>query len=168
MNLDALKASLEALKNTTAAISPEQAEEIAVRDAIAAEQARIAEETAKLRQLAIDQAMDEVTGDRSTVEVLDLDAAGFFILKAPAKALYLAYKAKMDKGSPSATDDANLALDCVVSHYVMKTTADGAAWVKNAMIRDVFDDFPLAPTSIGNVGLRLGGFKLQAQAKRGR
>ncbi len=74
----------------------------------------------------------------------------------------------MDKGTPSATDEANLALDCVVSHHVLKVTDDVSQWTENKMVRDMFDAFPLAPTSIGNVGLRLGGFKLQQQAKRGR
>lgn len=156
MTTETLAAKLERLKGTTSKITDEQAAEIATRDAIAAEEARIAEEAAKLRQLAIDQAMDAASGG-GEVEALDLGAGGFFILKAPSKAVYLAYKAKMDKNNQTATDEANLAIDCVVSHSLAPTP-----------LREVFDLFPLAPTSIGNVGLRLAGFKLQNQAKRGR
>jgi hypothetical protein len=157
MNLEALKASLEKLKGTAPTISPEQAAEIELREAIATEKARIAEETAKLRQLAIDQAMDESGAAKGGLEALDLEDAGFFIIKAPAKQAYLDYQAKHDKGTKSATDDARFAIACVVSHSLdpMKLT-------------DLFDAFPLAPTSIGSVALRLAGFKLQAQAKRGR
>lgn len=157
MNLDSLKSSLEKLKGTTSTISAEQAAEIELREAIAVEKARIAEEAAKLRQLAIDQAMDEAGAAKGGLEALDLDDAGFFIVKAPSKPAYLAYQARVEKGTKTATDDANFALECVVFHSLAPMP-----------IREVFDSFALAPTSIGNVALRLAGFKLQAQAKRGR
>ena len=165
--LEALRDQLTGLKNAASAITKEQAEEIEIREAIAAEKARHAEEAAKLRQLAIDQAMEGK--DPTRFEVLDLGPAGFLVLKAPSKPAYLAYQVRVEKGTKNPTDDATLAADCVEAHYV-EATKDGVRSfaLSTALIRDMFDAYPLAPTSIGNVGTRLAGFRLQSEAKRGR
>ena len=173
--IDSLHARLAGLRDTASAISADQAAEIEVRESIAAEEARIAAEAAKLRQLAIDQALDEAGGrhGRGGYEALDVAdiGAGFFITKAPPKASYLAYQAKVEKGTKGATDDATLAAECVEAHYAEKRSPDGAITFVRSDPKDLratFDAFPLIPTSIGNIGTRLAGFKLQNEAKRGR
>jgi type II secretory pathway pseudopilin PulG len=168
MTIESLRATLDKLKATTSTITAEQSAEIEVREAIAAENARLAEEAAKLRQLAIDQAVDEAGGLKGR-EVLDLNDAGFFLVKAPSKPAYLVYQGKVEKNTKSSTDDATLAQDCIEAHYVAKTVDGVTTYVlSTSKPRDTFDAYPLAPTSIGNVGLRLAGFKIQAEAKRGR
>jgi hypothetical protein len=160
---NSLKDRLNALKSTSVALSAEDAEEAMLRDQIAAEEARIAEEKAKKRALENARILDAVRkrkGQGALLSLMDLGEAGTYVVTNPPKLASEAFQEKIrDNGNATALDVINL---------VMSAMEYPNPEEKGVDVRDKFDEFAFAAQSLSAEVLRLGGLKIDQSKSKNR
>ncbi len=158
---DDLRARLASLKSTHVVMSPDDKEEMAIRDEIAGEEKRLEAENAEKKRLANARLLENEkrkAGPDAICELVDLDEAGVFIVRnAPTLVGDALQEAIRENGKASGLDQVNFVIGSMVYPDPEVAGVD---------IRDRFDKFTFAATSLFNVVSRLSGLKIKERAAK--
>lgn len=158
-----LRARLDKARGTSVKLSAEEDAEARVREEIAAEEKRIADERERKRKLDNARILDNAkrkAGPEAVVDLVDLGDAGVYVMRNPPTLASDALQGAIrDKGRADPIDVANF----VIASMVHPDPEEGDNGVR---IRDTFDRFGFAAQSLSNVAMTLGGLKIQETRRK--